>query len=268
MVHHLFSSNTVITLIYRHQPFSSVWRWDGGWKMQGSIEMCGLPQVSPLLRSTGLSHHHSVWAGSPWVPGGNSSEVRRTPDGALRHEGTCITEKWMPVCTSVAAMTLEWVEPDRWQACDNGLWTTKTTLVRKMISIARLSSLWLLLFPRPPVVKSNCQRAATCSQHLSTVPAPKGSKGCSPGPQQEGRNLITWVTSKFCHTSHWAWPENFWALSYSYFRWPCYFPLLGTTTNMNYSKVAPVPWLPNATRPSWEQKTVCWSETITVLPLN
>lgn len=191
LVHHLFSSNTVITLIYRHQPFSSVWRWDGGWKMQGSVEMCGLPQVSPLLRSTGLSHHHSVWAGSPCVPGGNSSEVRRTPDGALRHEGTCITEKWMPMCTSVAAMTLEWVEPDRWQACDNGLWTTKTTLVRKMISIARLSSLWLLLFPRPPVVQSNCQRAATCSQHLSIVPAPKGSKGCSPGPQQEGRNLIT-----------------------------------------------------------------------------
>ena len=36
---------------------------------------------------------------------------------------------------------------------------------------------------------------------------------------------------------------------------------------MNYSKVAPIPWLPSATRPSWEQKTVCWSETITVLPL-
>ena len=81
--------------------------------MQGSVEMCGLPQVSPLLRSTGLSHHHSVWDGSPCVPGGNSSEVRKTHDGALRHEGTCITEKWMPMCTLVVAMTLEWVEPDR-----------------------------------------------------------------------------------------------------------------------------------------------------------
>lgn len=69
----------------------------------GQCKTCGLPQVTSLLRPMGLPITALCGVSIPQVPRGDSSGEG---DGGAGKEGsTHITEKWMPVGNSVAAIS-------------------------------------------------------------------------------------------------------------------------------------------------------------------
>lgn len=108
--------------------------------------------------------------------------------------GSHITEKWMPMCNSVAVISQTpslSKDMGRWPLKGQGLTQVDRHVTEFSVTtrVARLSSLWLPFLLGSPVVHSNCQRAATCSQLPTTVPVPKGSKWCFPGPQWDGGKL-------------------------------------------------------------------------------